>query len=332
MKKALVLMSGGLDSLLAAKLLLESGVSVTGLVFKSCFFNSQSGKAGCRQLKIPCKIIDFSKEHLKVVKEPFYGWGKAANPCIDCHLLMLKKAKKILEKEGWDFIATGEVLGERPFSQNKQALFLIAEKSGLKDKLLRPLSAKLLPKTLPEKKGWVKPEFLLAIQGRRRVEQIKLAGRYDLIYPAPAGGCILCEKEFSKKLFDLFKKWSDCRPKDVDLLKLGRHFWHKKAKIVLGKNKKENEKLGKIGIKKDVLIIPENFPGPTGLIRVLEGESFRVLGFREKLVKKAKELILEHSKKIPNRVKYKTVLINRNLDKTGLKKCENNQNIGLDKD
>ncbi len=290
-RKALVLFSGGLDSLLAAKLLMDQKIEVTGLSFQSYFFNTQEAEKRAKHLGIPLRKFDFSEEHLKLVKKPPRGYGKAANPCLDCHLLMLKKAKEIMEKEGFDFVATGEVLGERPFSQNKKALIIIAQESSLDDQLLRPLSAKLLPQTRPEKEGWVDREKLLAIQGRSRKKQISLAKKYKLSYPQPAGGCLLCEPEFAKKLFDLFQKKPNCNGDDIVLLKLGRHFWEGKIKIVLGKNKEENKKLESLAKKEDLLIKPQNFPGPSALLR---GEKIR-----SKEIEKAEEFILSHSKKIP---------------------------------
>lgn len=319
--KALVLLSGGLDSLLAAKILIEQGIETTGLIFKSYFFNAKNAKKAVKQLGIPHQVVDFSKEHLKIVKKPPHGYGKASNPCLDCHLLMLKIANQI--KKGkkvsrsayllppperrdscdpvkgsvkYDFVATGEVLGERPFSQNKKALEIIAKESGLEDWLLRPLSAQLLPITLPEKKGWVDRDKLLAIQGRRRQLQMELAHKYGFSYPSPSGGCILCEKEFAKKLFDLFEKWPNCNGDDTALLFLGRHFWHGKTKIVLGKNQEENEKLEKMAQKADSLVIPADFPGPTALVR---GKHLTSTAS-----KKAKILILAHSPKAPENPKF----------------------------
>lgn len=299
-RKALVLLSGGLDSLLAAKLLLDQGIEVVGLSFKSCFFDTQAAEKGTQQLKIPLKTIDFSEEHLKLVKNPPRGYGKAANPCLDCHLLMLKRARKIMDQAGFDFVATGEVLGERPFSQNKKALAIIAKESGLSNRLLRPLSAKLLLPSLPEKKGWVKRERLLNIQGRQRWQQIALAKKYRLSYPQPAGGCLLTDKQFGQKLFDLFKKWPDCQKEDVGLLKIGRHFWDNKVKIILGKNKEENEKLESLKQKGDVMIEPTNFPGPTALLRgkkITQNE-------REK----AEKLIISYSKKSTPKPSFQTIV------------------------
>jgi hypothetical protein len=291
--KALVLLSGGLDSLLTAKLLQQQKIAITGLTFKSPFFKSTMAEKSTKQLKIPLKIIDISQEHLKIVKNPAYGYGKAANPCLDCHLLMLKKAKAILKKNNFHFIATGEVLGERPFSQTKKALTLIEKKSGLSSQILRPLSAKLLKPTLAEKKGWVNRAKLLNISGRSRKTQLKLAKKFNLKFPSPSGGCPLCEKEFAKKFFDLLEKWPNFTSNDCLLLFLGRHFWDQKTKIILGKNKKENKKLAQLKQNKDKLVIPKNFPGPTGLIR---GEKIST-----KTITKTKKLIIKYTgpKKTP---------------------------------
>lgn len=266
--KALVLLSGGLDSILAVKILKEQKIEVVGLAFKSYFFNEKQAKKAAKNLRVPLKVIDFSKEHLKIVKEPKYGYGKGMNPCIDCHILMLKKAKKIMEKEKFHFVATGEVLGERPMSQNKRALKLVAEKSSLKNYLLRPLSAKLLEKTIPEEKGWVKREKLLDISGRSRKRQIALAKKWKIeYYPSPAGGCLLTDLEFSKRLRELFEKYPKFKGKDVELLKLGRHFWENNVKIVVGRDHQENLKIKKLAQKGDVLIELKDYSGPTTLIR-----------------------------------------------------------------
>ena len=266
--KALVLLSGGLDSILAVKILKEQKIEVVGLAFKSYFFNEKQAKKAAKHLRVPLKVIDFSKEHLKIVKGPKYGYGKGMNPCIDCHILMLKKAKKIMEKEKFHFVATGEVLGERPMSQNKRALKLVAEKSSLKNYLLRPLSAKLLEKTIPEEKGWVKREKLLDISGRSRKRQIALAKKWKIeYYPSPAGGCLLTDLEFSKRLRELFEKYPKFKGKDVELLKLGRHFWENNVKIVVGRDHQENLKIKKLAQKGDVLIELKDYPGPTTLIR-----------------------------------------------------------------
>jgi len=261
-KKVLVLVSGGLDSMLAAEILKKQNYKVTTLCFKSYFFN-------------PCekadKIIDISEEHLKIVKKPKYGHGKNMNPCIDCHLLMLKKAKQLMQKLNYNFVATGEVQGQRPFSQNKQALDLLKKKSNLNNKLLRPL------------------DF---IKGRSRKIQLALAKKYKLAnYKTPAGGCLLTDKKFSQRL----KKFLKAGFKDFELLKLGRHIWIKKSLIIVGRNHEENLKLKKLKNSKDILIELKNYMGPTTLLR---GDA----------IAKAKKLTKYYSRKARDKDKVKFVV------------------------
>jgi len=272
--KALVLLSGGLDSILAVKILQNQGIKVTGLSFKSYFFNEGAAKKAAKNLKIPLKIIDFSKEHLKMVKNPKHGYGKSTNPCIDCHTLMLKKAKGIMKPFGklrarkFDFVATGEVLGERPMSQNQKALKIVEKESSLIGYLLRPLSAELLAPTIPEQKRVVDRSKLLNISGRSRKKQIKLARFWEIKdYPAPAGGCLLTDHEFGKKLNKLFEKCPRCNGNDTELLRVGRHFWEDKVKIIVGRNDKENKIIKKLAKSGDVLVEMKKFVGPTTLIR-----------------------------------------------------------------
>ena len=274
--KALVLLSGGLDSILAAKILMEQGIRVVGLTFRSYFFGADFAKKAAKDLKIPLKIIDFSKEHLEIVKKPKYNYGKGMNPCIDCHILMLKKAKYILEKGKFDFAATGEVLGERPMSQNPKALKLVEKASSLTGYLLRPLSAKFLEKTIPEEKGWIDREKLFNISGRSRKRQIILAKKWKIKeYPTPAGGCLLCDLEFSKRLRELFERYPKFKGQDIELLKAGRHFWFSKSlkdkqnkvKIVVGRKHTENLKLKKLAKRGDILIELKELSGPTTLVR-----------------------------------------------------------------
>lgn len=289
---ALVLLSGGLDSILVIKILQEQQVDVTGLTFVSYFFNANSAKRAADKLKAKLKIVDFSDEHLEMVKGPRYGYGKAMNPCIDCHLLMLKRAKKIMEEEGFDFVATGEVLGERPMSQNKSALELIEKESGLKEYLLRPLSAKLLSLTIAEQKGLINRDKLFDISGRSRKRQITLAKEYGIKeYPTPAGGCLLTDLQFGQRLRELLDHWPNAQGKDVQLLKLGRHFWVGNDKIVVGRNEQENKQIEKLTQKGDVLIEPKEFVGPTILIKSKK----EVL---EKSLIKAKELMIKYSPKL----------------------------------
>ena len=290
--RALVLFSGGLDSILAAKLLQEQKIEVLGLTFVSYFFNAQIGQKSAEAINLDLKIIDISVQHLAMVKKPLYGYGSALNPCIDCHLMMLKKAKEIMKKEKYDLVATGEVLGERPMSQNKKALDLLEKESGLSGYLLRPLSARLLKPAVLEKKELINRNKLLDISGRSRQKQMALAKKYKIDqYPQPAGGCLLTDIYFGQKLKGLFDKWPDCSGQDVLLLKLGRLFWHKDNIIIAGRNHKENLALKNLLINKDIFIESKKFPGPSILIRP------KSKIYPESLVM-AKELIIKYSSKL----------------------------------
>jgi tRNA U34 2-thiouridine synthase MnmA/TrmU len=308
--RALVLFSGGLDSVLAAKILMEQGIEVFPVFFKSYFFGPEIAQKSAKENGLKLKVIDFSKEHLKIVKKPNFGYGSSMNPCLDCHILMLKKAKELMKKNSHgririsrgqrlseryshaDFVATGEVLGERPMTQNKKALELVEKESSLSGYLLRPLSAKLLKETIPEKKGLIDREKLLDIQGRSRRRQIELAKEFKIkFYPTPAGGCLLTDPEFGKRLKELLKNYSKFTDNDVELLKLGRHFWEGRAKIVVGRNHQENLKIEKLAQKKDILIEMKNYPGPTTLIRSYGGK------FSKEILEKAKNLTKFYSKK-----------------------------------
>jgi len=263
--KAVVLVSGGLDSMLAAKLLLEQGIEVIGVCFESLFFGCEKAKKAAEQLGIKLKIVKLGKDYINLIQKPKHGYGAGINPCIDCHAFMLRKAKAVMKKVSAQVIATGEVLGSRPFSQNLQAMKIVEAESGLKGKLLRPLSAKVLPETDAEKKGLVDKEKLRGIKGRSRKVQIELAEEYNLKYPSPAGGCLLCEKEYAKKLRDLFEH-SEQAEKDIELLKLGRHFRADGVKIIVGRNEIENNKLMKIG-KSWIKLEAAKIPSPITLLR-----------------------------------------------------------------
>lgn len=180
MVKALAMISGGLDSILAAKLIKDQGIEVIGICFKSYFFNEENAKKMTKQIDIPLKVVDFSKEHFDMVRHPKHGYGKNMNPCIDCHSLMLNYSGKLLEELDADFIITGEVLNQRPMSQNKSALDIVKKESGFSDKILRPLCAKNLQPTEMELKGLVDREKLMNISGRGRKVQMELAEKWGL--------------------------------------------------------------------------------------------------------------------------------------------------------
>jgi hypothetical protein len=303
----LVLLSGGLDSILAAKLLLEQKIEVEGICFYSNFFGCGSARKAAEKLKIKLWEIDISGEMLDIIRSPKYGHGAGLNPCIDCHALMLKKAGEIMKKERScpersrriDLVATGEVLGERPMSQHKAALKIVEKEAGLEGYLLRPLSAKLLEPTIPELRGLVIRDRLMDISGRSRKQQIDLAKKFGISdYPTPAGGCILTQSGFVERLKELMKHKPGFSPDDVELVKVGRHFWFdgfgklttSDAQIILGRNQEENEKLMRIKTENDVLVKPENFVGPSTLIKGAK--------ISDEIIERAKELIIKYSPKV----------------------------------
>lgn len=265
--KALSLFSGGLDSILAVKLIQEQGIEVIGICYESPFFSSQKATRSAHSIGLPLRIVDITDKLLKVVLNPRHGYGKGLNPCIDCHALMLKTAGKMLKEEGADFVISGEVVGQRPMSQNVRSLSAVSHDSGLKDLILRPLSAQRLPETLPEKKGWVMRERLLGLSGRSRQPQIELANRYGVKeYPAPAGGCLLTEKVFSRQLKDLIFFDPRFIRRDVEFLKWGRNFRiSEKTKIVVGRDQRGNEMIRSLKRLGDTLLTVAAFPGPTVL-------------------------------------------------------------------
>jgi len=265
--KALCVFSGGLDSMLAAELIRAQGINVLALFFETPFFTSEKARESAQSMGLPFKVVDITKRHLDVVKSPKHGYGGNMNPCIDCHALMFKIAGEILKKEGAEFVLTGEVMGQRPMSQNKKSLALIASESGIDGLLLRPLSAKRLPVTIPEEKGWVKRELLMGFEGRSRKPQMELAQALNIKgYPSPAGGCLLTEEVFSRRLKDLFSSQSDPDLREIELLKVGRHFRiSPHTKIVVGRNKSENEEIHALSGKKNFVLTSASVPGPTVL-------------------------------------------------------------------
>ncbi len=303
-KKAIALISGGLDSLLAAKVVMEEGIEVFGVTFIMPFASRDINrfekrvKEASSDAAIPIKVIDISGDFLNVLKAPKHGYGANINPCIDCKILMLRIAKKIMEKEKAGFIVTGEVLGERPMSQRKRALNIIRKRSGLEGLLLRPLSAKLLEKTIPEKEGIINRAKLLDIQGRSRYKQMKLAEKYGIRkFFSPAGGCLLTDQIFSKKLKELMDK-NDLDLENVSLLKYGRHFrLDEGTKVVVGRNEKDNGEILNLKKDNDVILRLKDEPGPYALLRGnakrenIEKASSFVVGLSKK--KRAKETEVE---------------------------------------
>jgi tRNA U34 2-thiouridine synthase MnmA/TrmU len=262
--KALALLSGGLDSVLAVCTLMEQGIGVTGVTFASAFFGSERARRASEMLGIELIVEDISEEHLALVKDPPHGFGKCMNPCIDCHAMMVKKAFEMMRKLGLDLVATGEVLGERPMSQNRQSLDVVERESGAAGLLLRPLSARLLPPTRPELDGLVDRERLHAIEGRSRKPQMALAERYGIRhYEQPAGGCLLTDPRFSDRLRELIGVKPKADLFDVDLLKVGRHFrLPSGSKVIVGRDEEENKKMMSFAGSRGALLISDVVPGP----------------------------------------------------------------------
>lgn len=301
--KALALLSGGLDSILAVKLILDQGVEVEAVNFTTpfCLCDKCSlGRFG-EELDVKVHRISLGQEFLDIVANPPHGHGSQMNPCLDCRILMFKKAKDLAEKTGADFLVTGEVLDERPFSQRKESLLLIEKEAGVEGKVLRPLSANLLQESYPEKEGLVKRDRLLAIRGRRRVAQIELARSLGIgDYPNPSGGCLLTDPRFAEKLREHLKHEKTLTLMDANLLKLGRHFRVEDAKIVVGRNETENRKLLVIAEKHNIPCLGTvDHIGPLTL----------VLGKEEpEVLRKAAAITVRYSdapKRVPIKVGFK---------------------------
>jgi tRNA-specific 2-thiouridylase len=247
---ALALYSGGLDSILAILLMLKQNIRITALAFRSDFDgnsidHAESDKLLCaaaERFRFDLKPIFLGQEFCDMVKSPRYGYGKYMNPCIDCRILMLGKAKECMEAFAADFVVTGEVIGQRPKSQFKSTLALAARVSGLKDNLVRPLSAGLLPETIPERNGLLDRRLLESISGRSRRRQLELAAQFDLEeYSTPSGGCLLTNPQFSVRLKDHLKYDGNLDSDVANLLKLGRHFrLDEKTKLIVGRHEKDN--------------------------------------------------------------------------------------------
>lgn len=280
--KALALFSGGLDSMLAVKIIREQGIDVTALNFNIGFGATADRSAHMERMAKLCdvelKIVDVRKKYLDTVLfSPKYGYGSNFNPCIDCHGSMFKWAGEMMEEEGASFVISGEVLGERPMSQRADALVKVEKISGIEGLILRPLSAKLMKPTLPEEKGWVDREQLLDLQGRGRKRQLAMAAEYGWEdFESPGGGCLLTDPGFGTKMKE-FVKFDTFTMDDLDLMKTGRHMrLPGGAKLVLGRNQEENETIKAIESPKYLkFFMPEGVPGPVCMLAADASEEDR---------------------------------------------------------
>ncbi|MFQ5940473.1 MAG: tRNA (5-methylaminomethyl-2-thiouridylate)-methyltransferase [Nitrososphaerales archaeon] len=273
--KAVALLSGGLDSTLAVKLMKEQGIDVTAVAIKTPFCDFDCGH-GCgfrvkevaERLGVELKTFYLGDAYLEMLKNPKHGYGSGMNPCIDCREMMYKVAKEYMQEINAKFIITGEVLEQRPMSQNPRALKIIEQESGLRGKVVRPLSAKHLPQTEVEKEGLVKRENLLSIRGRTRKTQIELAKNFGITdYPNSAGGCLLTDPQFAKRVRDLFEH-NEPTLNDTELLKVGRHFRISNgSKLIIGRNKDENDIISSLALPDDVVMMVKDHMGPVALLR-----------------------------------------------------------------
>jgi tRNA-specific 2-thiouridylase len=271
--KAVSLFSGGLDSMLSVKLIQNQKIEVTAFHFLLPFNyieKEEQIKAvkSAHELNMPIEILRGGKEYIEMLKEPKHGYGKNMNPCIDCKIFIIKKAFSFMKKIGASFLFSGEVIGQRPMSQRKKIMERIEKEAEVEGMLLRPLSAKLLPSTIPEEKGWIKRENLCDFEGRSRKPQIVLAKKLGITeYPPPAGGCLLTDIDFSIRLKDAFKHNEDTIS-ELTLLNFGRHFRLKSgAKLIVGRDERENQTIEKLADDNDLLIEGVGFGSPIALLK-----------------------------------------------------------------
>jgi tRNA U34 2-thiouridine synthase MnmA/TrmU len=267
--RGLGLCSGGLDSMLAGLILRDQGVEVEFVTFETPFFNAAKARKASEMTGIALTVKPIYPVYIKMLKNPPAGYGKQMNPCMDCHALMFRLAGEMMHSNNFDFLFSGEVVGQRPMSQNKTSLRYVEKHSGFDGYILRPLSAKNLPETIPEQEGLVNRERLLDIQGRSRKRQIDLAKKFGVTdYPAPAGGCLLTEVGYTGRLKDLFDHQQDCTEAELHLLKYGRHFrLNPETKLIVGRTEKDNENiLSCHDPKADTVIRVKKYPGPIALV------------------------------------------------------------------
>lgn len=275
-KKVVALLSGGLDSQLAVRMMQEQGFDVSAVAIKTPFCDFDCGR-GCGfeireradDLNVNLKTVYLGDEYIEMLKHPKHGIGAGFNPCVDCRSMMFEAAKKHMDEIGAEFIISGEVLGQRPMSQHAPALRTIEKDTGLLGKIVRPLSAGLLPETDPEKEGLIKRENLGMIKGRTRKAQLEMAKKYGIENPPNAGGgCLLTDPAFGLRAKDLFEHIENPTINDIDLLKIGRHLrLDEETKLVVGRNKDENEMIKAIALPDDVLLEARDHMGPVSILR-----------------------------------------------------------------
>lgn len=344
--KAISLFSGGLDSILATRLVMEQGIDVTAVQFVTPFFNHKilqdvegHTKRIFEKYGVNVKVVDISRDYMELLSKPVYGFGKNFNPCVDCKIFMLKYAKELMEEIGAKFLFTGEVLGQRPMSQRRDTLNVIERDSGNKTVLLRPLSAKLMKETEAELEGWVDRSRLKDFSGRGRSNQIALAKEYGITdYPTPGGGCLLADPILSKRIKRIYEgeftfRVDEADVDDIELLLVGRQilvplslaqadggntaidvansgYW-----LIVGRDEGENERLEQIAGKDDIILYMEERPGPTVLLRRVGALSTEE---QEKLVQIAASLVVRYGRKIEGEYPPAEVFVVQGSVKTAL--------------
>ncbi|MDP8204346.1 MAG: tRNA (5-methylaminomethyl-2-thiouridylate)-methyltransferase [Candidatus Tenebribacter mawsonii] len=265
--KCFALFSGGLDSILAVMHMKNLGYEVLPIFFSTPFFGADKAQETANKMGFNLIVHDLTDLHLKMLENPKYGYGKNLNPCIDCHGLMFHEAGRLMKEYNVDFIISGEVMGQRPMSQRKDALNSVGKLSEIKDLLIRPLSQKLLADTLPIRDGWVIKDEMLDFQGRNRKRQMKLAEEYGIdFYPSPGGGCLLTDAGFSKKLKDLMSH-NMMNERSIEFLKTGRHLRiNDKIKLIIGRNKDENNTISELA-HDEIVLQAKDSPGPLGILQ-----------------------------------------------------------------
>ncbi len=287
------LFSGGLDSILSVMHMKSLGYRVLPIFFSTPFFGPDKAQETAKRIGFDLIVHDLTELHLKMIEKPKYGYGKNLNPCIDCHGLMFHEAGKLMKECKVDFIISGEVMGQRPMSQRKDALNAVGKLSKIKDLLIRPLSQKLLADTLPIREGWVRKDEMLDIQGRNRKRQMKLAAEYGIdFYPSPGGGCLLTDPGFTRKLKDLMQ-YNMMNRRSIEFLKTGRHLrLNDSVKLIIGRNKDENDSLSELA-QDEIVLQAKNFPGPLGIIQSKEKVTIED-------VKTAGSILLRYNSKVSN--------------------------------
>jgi hypothetical protein len=272
-RKCVALLSGGLDSMLAIRLLQLQGLTVEAVTFKTLYMccDDSAGRAA-QFLQVPLTVIEQQDDYLDLIRRPRFGYGKGANPCVDCRIYMFRLAAAFARRVEADFVISGEILGQRPMSQKRRDLEVIAYHAGIEDNLLRPLSAKLLPPTRPERAGWVDRQQLWGFHGRGRKGLMRLARRLGFPYiPPRSTGCALTEPLFCRTVFDLIQLNPDADRWDFELLRVGRHYrFDDQTKVVVGRRESENAQLEYLhevpGAHSSALLLPEQFVGPAALL------------------------------------------------------------------